>query len=199
MDYSKFYDQVYKARDPKPKGTSGWIQWKGTDVCMDIHCVCGYHSHVDTDFFYNFRCPQCKQAYAVGQNISLIPLTTEEEAFVDSRGDTFHTVELEERPKPAPPEPPLTAEQQALVETLKAEIGARLREAVVGERTTPDTIARAEQVVGDALRKMMPETDLSRIKVDVTSDMDDPRRLQVVVSRDGVPVTDEFLAKGLRP
>jgi len=22
----------------------GWVQWKGTDVCMDVHCACG---HID--------------------------------------------------------------------------------------------------------------------------------------------------------
>lgn len=34
-----------------------WIQWKGTDVCCDIHCSCGYFGHYDGAFFYFFRCP----------------------------------------------------------------------------------------------------------------------------------------------
>ncbi len=28
----------------------GWLQWKGTDACMDIHCKCGTLSHIDADF-----------------------------------------------------------------------------------------------------------------------------------------------------
>ena len=33
-------------------GPHGWIQWKGTDVCIDLHCECGSHGHVDGDFVY---------------------------------------------------------------------------------------------------------------------------------------------------
>lgn len=29
-----------------PPTPNGWIQWKGTDVCMDVYCSCGYHSRV---------------------------------------------------------------------------------------------------------------------------------------------------------
>lgn len=57
----------------------GWIQWKGTDVCIDLHCECGFLGHYDGDFFYKYRCPQCKKAYAVGACVKLIPLTPEEE------------------------------------------------------------------------------------------------------------------------
>jgi hypothetical protein len=35
-----------------PAGSHGWIQWKGTDVCMDIHCECGTLSHIDGEFAY---------------------------------------------------------------------------------------------------------------------------------------------------
>lgn len=37
----------------------GWIQWKGTDVCMDVHCKCGEHSHLDAEFAYYIKCPKC--------------------------------------------------------------------------------------------------------------------------------------------
>lgn len=30
------------------EGPTGFIQWKGTDVCMDVYCKCGYHSHIDS-------------------------------------------------------------------------------------------------------------------------------------------------------
>jgi hypothetical protein len=71
----RFYNEVYDKHDPTPKGPYGWIQWKGTDVCIDLHCACGYHGHVDTDFFYFYQCPSCKAKYAVGQNVALIPLS----------------------------------------------------------------------------------------------------------------------------
>ena len=93
-NYSGFYNTVY-AQDSKVEGTTGWIQWKGTDVCMDINCVCGHHGHVDRDFFYFFECPKCKQRYAVGQNVQFIPLTPELIKLGDIDKDRFITCELE--------------------------------------------------------------------------------------------------------
>ena len=49
----------------------GWIQWKGTDVCMDVHCSCGEISHVDRDFVYFLRCPHCRKVWEVGTHIML--------------------------------------------------------------------------------------------------------------------------------
>lgn len=52
----------------------GWVQWKGTDVCMDVHCTCGALFHVDGDFCYAVRCRDCGQAYAVNGNVRLHPV-----------------------------------------------------------------------------------------------------------------------------
>lgn len=41
---------------PEP---SAYIQWKGTDVCMDFHCECGAFCHFDGDFAYVVKCPHC--------------------------------------------------------------------------------------------------------------------------------------------
>jgi hypothetical protein len=38
---------------------SAFIQWKGTDVCMDFHCECGAFCHFDGDFCYVVQCPHC--------------------------------------------------------------------------------------------------------------------------------------------
>jgi phage FluMu protein Com len=57
--------------DPK-KDPHGWIQWKGTDVCMDIHCKCGEHSHIDAEFVYFIQCPKCKTIYEVNGHVQLI-------------------------------------------------------------------------------------------------------------------------------
>lgn len=49
----------------------GWIQWKGTDVCMDIHCDCGQMSHVDGDFCYYVKCPHCDKVWECDGHIQL--------------------------------------------------------------------------------------------------------------------------------
>lgn len=50
----------------------GWIQWKGTEVCVDIHCRCGKQSHYDGDFMYGVQCPHCKRTYHANGHIQLI-------------------------------------------------------------------------------------------------------------------------------
>ena len=45
--------------DSKPADPYVFIQWKGTDVCMDFYCKCGAHCHFDGDFAYAVRCPHC--------------------------------------------------------------------------------------------------------------------------------------------
>ena len=47
----------------------GWIQWKGTDVCMDTHCVCGHHGHIDAPFAYYYRCV-CGRVYEIDGHVT---------------------------------------------------------------------------------------------------------------------------------
>ena len=58
-----------------------WIQWKGTDVCCDIHCSCGAHCHFDGDFFYDFQCPHCLQHWEVGTHVTLHPIEGSDRRF----------------------------------------------------------------------------------------------------------------------
>jgi hypothetical protein len=78
----------FKAWDrDNPEGEAhGWIQWKGTNVCMDVHCKCGAHCHVDADFAYHLKCPHCGRVYTTGCNVKLIELTPEEKAFIEGGG-----------------------------------------------------------------------------------------------------------------
>lgn len=52
-----------------PETQTGWVQpsayvqWKGTDVCMDFHCECGAFCHFDGDFAYVVQCPHCLQKW----------------------------------------------------------------------------------------------------------------------------------------
>ena len=93
--YDTFYKDVY-SQDPVPEGTYGSIQWKGTDVCMDIFCPCGHHSHVDATFFYYFECIGCGKKFAVGANVAMIPLTDEQIEHAGGRHRFRRDVELEE-------------------------------------------------------------------------------------------------------
>jgi len=52
----------------------GWIQWKGTEVCMDIHCDCGELTHVDGDFAYVIICGACGKKYFVNGHVELIEI-----------------------------------------------------------------------------------------------------------------------------
>lgn len=43
----------------EPPETHAFIQWKGTDVCMDFTCECGVNGHFDGFFAYVVECPGC--------------------------------------------------------------------------------------------------------------------------------------------
>ena len=74
--------------DNKPYG---WIQWKGTNVCMDVYCKCGEHLHVDADFCYAVKCVKCKQIYELSCYIEMNPVDSVDHECVrlatDSDGD----------------------------------------------------------------------------------------------------------------
>jgi len=46
-----------------------FIQWKGTDVCLDFYCPCGTHGHFDGMFAYAVRCPHCNAIYEMGTQV----------------------------------------------------------------------------------------------------------------------------------
>jgi len=58
------------------------IQWKGTDVCMDVHCDCGEEYHVDGDFVYFVKCGHCGRTFYCGSRIELIEMACEQESCV---------------------------------------------------------------------------------------------------------------------
>lgn len=72
--------EVVDAGFPDPKApalstTTGWpepsafIQWKGTDVCMDFHCECGAFCHFDGDFAYTVKCPHCSTVWEMPSTV----------------------------------------------------------------------------------------------------------------------------------
>lgn len=81
--------------EPKRDDWTTFIQWKGTDVCMDWYCPnCGKHNHEDRDFMYEVQCYDdtienvvlsqdeeyqkgCGAVFMTGSEIKLYPLDTE--------------------------------------------------------------------------------------------------------------------------
>lgn len=54
------------------KSPHGWVQWKGTNVCMDVYCKCGEPTHIDADFLYFLKCGSCGTVYELNGHIELI-------------------------------------------------------------------------------------------------------------------------------
>lgn len=54
-----------------PEGSEArmFIQWKGTDVCLDFYCPCGAHCHLDSDFAYFVQCPHCESVFEMGTQV----------------------------------------------------------------------------------------------------------------------------------
>lgn len=63
---------------PSKETPHGWIQWKGTNVCMDIKCVCGKLSHVDSEFAYYIKCVECNRVFMVNGHVELVELNPDE-------------------------------------------------------------------------------------------------------------------------
>lgn len=59
------------------KGPRNFIQWKGTDVCMDFHCTCGNTFHLDEDFTYAVKCLKCECIWRLGTEVSATLITSE--------------------------------------------------------------------------------------------------------------------------
>lgn len=55
-----------------------FIQWKGTDICADVHCGCGESFHLCGEMFvYAIQCPYCDAVWHWAQEtFPLLPGTT---------------------------------------------------------------------------------------------------------------------------
>jgi len=60
---------------PRP---NAFIQWKGTDVCMDCYCLCGDQFHIDADFAYAVKCPHCSRVYEMSAMIEMRQIKEED-------------------------------------------------------------------------------------------------------------------------
>lgn len=55
-----------------------FIQWKGTEVCCDLYCICGNQFHLDTEFMYAIEYPHCHRKFEVSAMIEMRELSEEE-------------------------------------------------------------------------------------------------------------------------
>ena len=76
---AKDSDSAFKIQEEYEGVPHGWVQWKGTNVCMDVYCKCGEHTHVDADFAYHVKCGKCGTVYACNGHIELIEIENEPE------------------------------------------------------------------------------------------------------------------------
>lgn len=54
------------------EGATAWIQWKATNVFMDVTCKCGANGNVSGEFAYFIRCTNCGAIYMLNGHIELI-------------------------------------------------------------------------------------------------------------------------------
>lgn len=109
--------------DGDRRGPNAWIQWKGTEVCADMHCACGHHGHFDGMFLYFYRCPACAAAYALGSTVRMYPVDESAYPVRDAKSSL-----------PDPGDPPASTEHPRMI----VERGGRL----VSERVTAATLPR---------------------------------------------------------
>lgn len=92
MDNGQFWAEVHgpesKACEGKPYG---WLQWKGTAACIDLHCVCGALGHVDAQFFYHYQCAKCGRKFALSGYVKLIELNEEQVKYLERSHVNFRT------------------------------------------------------------------------------------------------------------
>lgn len=59
---------------------SVYVQWKGTDVCLDFYCPCAPEDdragvgHFDGYHAYALECPSCGRKYRLPDELHLTPL-----------------------------------------------------------------------------------------------------------------------------
>jgi hypothetical protein len=81
---AKNRDEAWDMQETYEGKPHGWVQWKGTDVCMDIHCKCGLITHLDARFAYCVKCPSCGTVYMCNGHIELIELEETPDNYVIS-------------------------------------------------------------------------------------------------------------------
>ena len=51
-----------------------FIQWKSTDIMIEVYCPCGGGGYFSGWFMYFIKCTSCGQVYECGTSIELKPI-----------------------------------------------------------------------------------------------------------------------------
>jgi hypothetical protein len=90
-----WHDGEFPGTRPEGSDASMFIQWKGTNLCMDFVCRCGDSGHFDGYFAYLVRCTTCGTVYRMGTQVIAKVV---EPAADDNVLDISMDAELEETP-----------------------------------------------------------------------------------------------------
>lgn len=71
--------------DGSPSNPCAYVQWKGTDLCMDFYCECGAHCHYDGYSAYTVKCPHCGTIWEMP--CFVIPRRADERTYEGHRSD----------------------------------------------------------------------------------------------------------------
>ena len=74
----KVYCEAMERKRPTPEPSAS-IQWKGTDVCMDVRCECGARYHIDGEFCQFVKCPKCEKTFVCVPDIQLLEVPNDED------------------------------------------------------------------------------------------------------------------------
>lgn len=66
-----------------------FIQWKGTDLCCDLRCLCGKHSHFDGDFAYVLKCPTCDRLWEMPTDVYPKLIESTDRTPLEVNGDDY--------------------------------------------------------------------------------------------------------------
>lgn len=99
-DTIQHYDgPLHPLARPAGSDASMFIQWKGTDVCLDFICgECGTQGHFDGMFAYLLGCPECDTIYEMGTQVVAKIIS-------DTDGDRVRWLGTSDPTAPASPRP----------------------------------------------------------------------------------------------
>lgn len=89
MKVAKNSAEASKMQERFEKDPHAWIQWKGTNACLDFYCDCGEHTHFDGDFAYHLQCCKCGEVYFMNGHIEIIKLEEKPEMSQVTFGDVY--------------------------------------------------------------------------------------------------------------
>lgn len=62
-----------------PSSAEVFIQWKGTDVCLDWTCPCGDGGgHYDGHFAYGLQCEACGRKFKMPSTVTITEVTDDD-------------------------------------------------------------------------------------------------------------------------